>query len=1027
MKIPRSLLLLLFLLSSLLTPLAAQQFGDFTYTSNGSAVTITGYTGSGGAVEIPDTIAGLPVTTIGNNSFQYKTSITSVTIPPTVTSIQNLAFSHSTGITNITIPSGVTTIGLYVFAGCSGLISFSVDSANASYSSNEGVLFDKAQTTLIQYPPGRSGTYEVPSGVTTIVQSAFSEMSGPTSVSIPASVATIQGGVFLGCRNLTSISVNSANPTYSTYEGALLNKFQTILMQYPCGKSGSYVIPASVATIWPYAFRDCEGLTAVTIPSSVTKIEYGAFRGCSGLLNLFIPASVTNIGDSAFTDCSGLMGISVETANPSYSSLDGVLFNKLRTTLIQYPGVGSGGYSIPPGVTTIARDAFIGCYGLTSVVIPGGVTTIGSQAFHSTGLSSVTFPSSLTNLEFFAFAYCRNLSRATFEGNAPSMGGSEFVSVTANFTVYFYDGASGFETPTWHGYPSQMLTGGGDATLADAVDAPDLVFTTGGAAPWLAQSAVTHDGTDAAASGDIDDWQESWLETTVTGPGTISFWWSVSSEMTFDLLEFRIDGTLQDSISGLIDWTQKTYSVPAGAHTLRWRYFKDSKTSLGSDTGWVDQVVWTPGGGGGDPAEDFTYTSNGFSITITGHTRGSGSLVIPATINGLPVTAIGELAFQNRPALTGITIPNGVIYIGDFAFDGCINLTSVTLPSGITHLGNNAFYDCGKLANVVIPDSVTWLGSSVFASCASLTGITIPAGVTSIGAGPFGNCAGLLAITVQEGNMAYSGLDGVLFNKNRTTLIQYPGGKTGGYTIPSSVTSISRNAFYRCMGLTSVAIPGSVADIGYLAFASCRGLTSVTIPASVTRIDLSAFASCTGLTAATFQGNAPAAFGSEVFANTAPGFTIYYYNGATGFTPGTWQGYSTVMLGAPGTGFSTWSVLASLPADKRGAGDRNGPLNLPNLLAYGMGLNPLEATPGDLPAFASLDSTNGRAAFRYRRAKNAPGVTLHPMISTGLSGWRPAEIHSSTVVHNGGDWEIIEIQVPAPPEGVLFFYLEGEE
>jgi hypothetical protein len=102
---------------------------------------------------------------------------------------------------------------------------------------------------------------------------------------------------------------------------------------------------------------------------------------------------------------------------------------------------------------------------------------------------------------------------------------------------------------------------------------------------------------DAAQSGLTGHGQESWCQTTVTGPGSLSFWWKVSSETGFDYLDFYIDGVLQAGhISGNVDWQQQTYPLGAGAHTLRWRYAKDASVTSGSDTGWVDQLEWTPGG-----------------------------------------------------------------------------------------------------------------------------------------------------------------------------------------------------------------------------------------------------------------------------------------------------------------------------------------------------------------------------------------------------------------------------------------------
>jgi hypothetical protein len=130
-----------------------------------------------------------------------------------------------------------------------------------------------------------------------------------------------------------------------------------------------------------------------------------------------------------------------------------------------------------------------------------------------------------------------------------------------------------------------------------AVDSPGLVFTTTGDFPWLGQIGTTRDGVDAAQSGVIGHSQDSWCETTVSGPGNLSFWWQVSSETGFDYLEFHIDGVLQSGrISGNVGWQQQNFALSGGVHTLRWRYVKDDSISAGADSGWVDEVIWAPGG-----------------------------------------------------------------------------------------------------------------------------------------------------------------------------------------------------------------------------------------------------------------------------------------------------------------------------------------------------------------------------------------------------------------------------------------------
>jgi len=152
-------------------------------------------------------------------------------------------------------------------------------------------------------------------------------------------------------------------------------------------------------------------------------------------------------------------------------------------------------------------------------------------------------------------------------------------------------------------------------TLSEALDTP-LIFNAGGSANWFGQTTTSYYGADAAQSGDISHNQESWMQTTVTGPTMVTFYWKVSSEAGYDFLEFYIDGSLEDQISGSVNWEQKTYTIStSGSHVLEWRYVKDKGTDSGSDCGWVDKLEWVPTPPPDPLSEaldtDFSFTTGG--------------------------------------------------------------------------------------------------------------------------------------------------------------------------------------------------------------------------------------------------------------------------------------------------------------------------------------------------------------------------------------------------------------------------------
>ena len=253
----------------------------------------------------------------------------------------------------------------------------------------------------------------------------------------------------------------------------------------------------------------------------------------------------------------------------------------------------------------------------------------------------------------------------------------------------------------------------------------------------------------------------------------------------------------------------------------------------------------------------YTYTVSNGEATITDVTTTiSGDIEIPSTLGGYPVTSIGNDAFYDCYSLTSITIPDSVTIIGDYAFEDCTSLTSVTIGNSVTSIGYAAFCACDSLTSITIPDSVTSIGDWAFSYCDSLTSITIPDSVTSIGDYAFLRCGSLANITVDSANTAFSSDKyGVLFNKDKTELIQYPIGNTRtSYKIPDSVTSIGSYAFKYCTSLTSVEIGDSVTSIGDWAFDGCDSLTSITIPDSVTSIGYYAFSGCDSLTDVYYTG-----------------------------------------------------------------------------------------------------------------------------------------------------------------------------
>ena len=372
------------------------------------------------------------VTSIGAGAFEECEKIMILTIPASVTAIGEKAFAGS-GLMRVTIPAGVTSIGAGAFATPS-ITQINVESGNTSYCSEDGVLFNKEKTMLMQYPAGKLETsYVVPGTVTRIEDVAFLDCQFLYKVTLPGSLTSIGTQAFVGCTYLEEMIVLAAVPpiaeedafdevsrdipvsvpaaSLEAYKAAEVwkeftnlairftadnlvyqvtdveNKYVEVI-GYDTNPTGVLDIPKtvshdgttySVTAIGVKAFLG-SGLTGVTIPSSVTAIGDGAFAD-SGLTGVTIPAGVTSIGDAAFATLP-ITQINVESGNTSYCSEDGVLFNKEKTMLMQYPaGKLETSYVVPGTVTGIWTGAFYGCQHLNKVTLPGSLTSIGTWAF----------------------------------------------------------------------------------------------------------------------------------------------------------------------------------------------------------------------------------------------------------------------------------------------------------------------------------------------------------------------------------------------------------------------------------------------------------------------------------------------------------------------------------------------------------------------------------------------------------------------------------------------------------------------
>ena len=845
--------------------------------------------------------------TIGANAFSGCSGLKTVTFTATsqVASIGEYAFNgcNNSQFTTITIPESVTSIGSRAFLGCTNLKTVNWNARNCADFTYTTGQYANYSTPFYYNSSSQNASYiqtlNFGPNVEHIPAYLCQGMTNAnfTSITIPASVTSVGTSGFGGCTKLTNVNYLG---TITQWCGITFASSGSNPLYY--GKNlklngsnfSTLDIPSEVTNIGAYQFYNAQNVSTLNIPTSVTFVGTEAFKGCSSITTVNYAGSAADWSRINFSTMN-------EGTCPLYYGEDMLYCNGTKPTSVVVP---NGVTKISPyafykctsltsvtlnddgSLIQIMNNAFRGCTGLTEIIVPNSVTTIGADAFNAcTSLTSLTLSSSLVNINSSAFSGCTSLVGTLTIPSAVTQIGSNAFKNCSSLTALDLTNANALKTISSSSFTGCTNIAGGlyipaAVTKIDNNAFADFsgitaIFATPTTAPTAYANTFTNivktiplyvPTADAMASYRANTYWNEFTNMKVGGccgaaGNETNVRWEYNT--TSHALTISGTGAMKDygsSDSNRAPWYELRNSITSikicdGVTHVGKYAFNGCSTATEE---WMSTTVTGCGSSASSNCSGLTKVKYGKTgSTILSYATDWAQIEF-ANYQANPLSSAHVLqvykAISTIPAFSNVTsLENrNISAIKPYAFYGCTTLTNAVLPANVETIGDDAFYGCTNLATVTLPDALTTIGKEAFKNCSKLPSITIPENVT--------------VMTCHSGNTTYSIFGGctnlttIVWNARNCASDYIKVGTSSGYNYGTPFSGIYSQ-------ITSITFGENVERIPNFLCYHMDHLTSVTIPSSVTNIGIEAFDACSGTMSVICEGATPPILADNVFSS----------------------------------------------------------------------------------------------------------------------------------------------------------------